>query len=332
MNYFYVEKGCESYKKGREILSKLSHFILVESEEVFIKILKEKNLSFTEEKNYYFIGIKRGKFLKEYHLDKGFKAIHEELYLSYENNCPMNCLYCYLREYYQDGAVRFYVNFEDMFLELDRVKDKTISCGIVNDSLAIEYLTGALSDILNYFSKRSDLTLEIRSKHTYIKTLLERAPLENIEIAFTFSPSEVVQRYELKTATFEKRLECAMALQKHGYKIGLRFDPLIYCDNFKEVYLEMVDRIFTTLDLTLISNIGIGTLRYRKGLKNEVLKEHPTDLFFKNFVIGVDGKERYFKPIRIQMYRTLVNKIREFGNFEIYLGMESEYIWQAVLK
>jgi|GEM_PF-3290414 len=332
MNYFYVEKGCESYKKGREILSKLSHFILVESEEAFIKILKEKNISFTQEKEYCFIGIKRGKFLKEYYLDKGFKAIHEELYLSYENNCPMNCLYCYLREYYQDGAIRFYVNFEDMFLELDEVKNKTISCGIVNDSLACENLTGALGDLLAYFKNRADLTLEIRSKHTQIKRLIETEPLNNVEIAFTFSPSEIVTQYEPKTATFDKRLECAKALQKVGYKIGLRFDPLIYCENFEEVYTSMLERVFSELDVSLISNIGIGTLRYRKGLKAEVLKSHKTDLFFKNFVIGVDGKERYFKPIRIYMYKTLINKIREFGDFELYLGMESEYIWQEVLK
>ncbi|MCX5774369.1 MAG: hypothetical protein NTX05_07160 [Fusobacteria bacterium] len=97
MKNIYVEKGCENFKMGRELLGKISSVNFIESEAAFVKLLKGKNLSFTEEKNYFFIGVKKGKFLKEYYLDKEFKAIHEELYLSYENNCPMNCLYCYLR-------------------------------------------------------------------------------------------------------------------------------------------------------------------------------------------------------------------------------------------
>ncbi|MCX5774368.1 MAG: hypothetical protein NTX05_07155 [Fusobacteria bacterium] len=156
--------------------------------------------------------------------------------------------------------------------------------------------------------------------------------MPNVEVAFTFSPQEIVKKYELKTASFEERLESAIKLQRAGFKIGLRLDPLIYCDDFDAVYSTMIERLFTELDLTKVSNIGIGSLRYRKGLKAEVLKTHSTDLFLKNFVIGVDGKERYFKPIRLKMYQFIIGRIRRFGEFEIYLGMESDYIWQAVLK
>ena len=76
----------------------------------------------------------------------------------------------------------------------------------------------------------------------------------------------------------------------------------------------------------------MGSLRYTKGLKGKVLKERKTDLFYNELVTGIDGKERYFKGIRIDMYSSLVKTFQKYGDFEIYLGMEEEYIWKKVLK
>ena len=62
---------------------------------------------------------------------------------------------------------------------------------------------------------------------------------------------------------------------------------------------------------------------------------HPnrkTDLFYNELITGIDGKERYFKGIRIQMYDEIIKEIRKYGDFDIYLGMEEEYIWKKVLK
>jgi len=332
MKYIYLENGVEKYPIGRAIIQKLSHFNFIANEAEFDAMIHSKDLSFTQQKEYLYIGIKRGKFLKEYFLDSHFKRIREEYYLTFENNCPMNCLYCYLREYYKDGAIRFYVNFDDMFKELDGIKNHTVSCGIVNDSLALEKLTGALPVLINYFANREDLTLEIRSKHVDIETLLSIIPTPNVEVAFTFSPQDVIDKYEYKTASLEKRIEATKALQERGYTIGLRLDPLIYIEDFDRIYCEMIQMIFSRIDIKSISSIGVGSLRYRKGLKKIVNEHHPTDLFLKDFVIGVDGKERYFKPIRLKMYKTIINEIKKYGDYPIYLGMESESIWNEVFK
>ena len=97
-------------------------------------------------------------------------------------------------------------------------------------------------------------------------------------------------------------------------------------------YSDMIQEIFSTLDLTKIRDIGIGTIRYKKGLRQKVLAERNTDLFFNEFIVGLDGKERYFKKIRIDMYKNIVNSINEYGKFDIYLGMEPQYIWDEVFK
>ena len=92
---FFITKDIINHKKGKEILEKIKNYKTVESEEEFLKILKDKKLTFEEEKNYFLFTVKKGKFLKSYYLDKNFKKIKEEFYLSYENNCPLNCVYCY---------------------------------------------------------------------------------------------------------------------------------------------------------------------------------------------------------------------------------------------
>ncbi len=331
-NKIYITEEIKSYKKGREILEKIKNYTAIESEAEFVNMIKSKQLSYKEEKQYMFFGVKKGKFLKEYYLDEKFRGIKEEYYLSYENNCPFNCLYCYLREYYGHGAFIFYVNIEDMFAELDGFKKKgaMISCGIVNDSLVMDSITGITKDLIEYFKTREDITLEIRTKSKNIGNLIEAGGAENIITSFTFSPQEIIEKYELGTASLEERVDAAVKLQQAGFKIGLRIDPMINVENCSEKYDEMAEKIFEKLDKNMIANIGIGTLRYRKGLKQLVTRETKTDLFYSEIITGIDGKERYFKSIRLEMYKNIVRKIKEYGEFEIYLGMEPDYVWQEV--
>jgi len=334
MSKIYIMKEIKDYSKGLEILKNIKNYNIIKDEKEFVEMIKMKNLTYEEEKTYSFFGIKKGKFLKKYHLDKQFKGIKEEYYLSYESNCPFNCLYCYLRDYYNHGAFVFYVNLEDMFIELDEFKKRNtmISCGIVNDSLVYDNITNVTKDLINYFQKRDDLILEIRSKSNNIENLLKIKDHKNILISFTFSPQEIIDKYELKTSSLDERIEAAYKLQKSGYDIGLRIDPMINVDDNKKVYGEMIDKIFKKLEKDKIKDIGIGALRYAKGLRQKVLAENVTDLFFDELIIGIDGKERYFKKIRLDMFRNIVKKIEEYGKFEIYLGMEPDYIWKEVFR
>ncbi len=333
MYNIFINEGIEKYKKGREIISKIKEYQIVKDEEEFLSIIKNRKLSYREEKKILYFGIKKGKFLKEYYLDSNFAGIKEEYYLTYENNCPYDCLYCYLRDYYNHGAYVFYVNIEDMFEELDNFKEKNkmISCGIVNDSLAYDNLTGISRELVEYFNNRDDILFELRTKSSNIKNLLEIKPSKNILTAFTFSPREIIEKYEKNTAGEKERIEAAVKLQNIGYNIGIRFDPLIYAENWEENYEKLIENIFERLDKNKIKNIGIGSMRYRKDLPLRVLSEVKTDLFYNEFILGVDGKMRYFKKIRLDMYKKIIKEIKKQGNFDIYLGMEPEYIWKEVL-
>jgi len=63
------------------------------------------------------------------------------------------------------------------------------------------------------------------------------------------------------------------------------------------------------------------------------MDRHPSsDLFCREFIRGLDGKMRYFKPIRIEMYRKMVAWIRNCSaDVSIYLCMESGEVWEKAL-
>jgi len=333
-NKVFFTKEALKYEKGKKIALIFSDYNIIENEDAYDKYVKENYILYSEQKKNMFFGVKKGKFLKQYFLDKRFMGIKEEYYLSYEQGCPYDCVYCYLREYYQHGGYKFYVNTEDMFSELDEFqgKGKMISCGIVNDSLAYDQITEISKDLIEYFGHRKDIKLEIRSKSTNIKTLLDIKPAPNCIIAFSFNPKELISQYEIGTAAFGQRVIAIKMLQKHGYRIGLRFDPMLYTESYEKLYEEMIREIFENIDLDKIENIGLGCLRYKKELKNKVYEEKSTDIFFNEMVNGIDKKERYFKPLRLKLYKNIVNNIRKYGSFDIYLGMEPKYIWDEVLK
>jgi spore photoproduct lyase len=57
-----------------------------------------------------------------------------------------------------------------------------------------------------------------------------------------------------------------------------------------------------------------------------------TPIFSGEQISGLDGKSRYIKPLRMEIYNTIHKRIRDkLGNVFVYFCMESEDIWQKVL-
>jgi spore photoproduct lyase len=74
----------------------------------------------------------------------------------------------------------------------------------------------------------------------------------------------------------------------------------------------------------------MGCLRFMPLLKPIIRKRHPSSCTLRGeFITGVDGKLRYFKPVRIEMYRFMRNLLSEWhGDAGLYLCMESEDVWE----
>ena len=69
------------------------------------------------------------------------------------------------------------------------------------------------------------------------------------------------------------------------------------------------------------------------ALKSKIRKRHRNSRILDGeFVPGLDGKMRYFKPVRIEMYAYMAEMLRSwYGDLGLYLCMESHDIWQKSL-
>jgi spore photoproduct lyase len=76
----------------------------------------------------------------------------------------------------------------------------------------------------------------------------------------------------------------------------------------------------------------MGSLRFPPALKEVVRERFPRNrLMYAELVPGADGKLRYFKPIRIEMYTKMLTWMqRHTAETGLYLCMESQEIWHKV--
>jgi spore photoproduct lyase len=86
------------------------------------------------------------------------------------------------------------------------------------------------------------------------------------------------------------------------------------------------------IDPRRIAWVSLGGFRYPPQLKGIATERFPkARVFLGELFPGRDGKFRYLKGIRIQMYRKMVEWLRARSpDLFIYLCMESQEIWEKV--
>ena len=76
----------------------------------------------------------------------------------------------------------------------------------------------------------------------------------------------------------------------------------------------------------------MGTLRFFPGMKRE-LEKMGAIYAGGEFIRGIDGKMRYFRPIRTLLYRSVLSFLKNYiSEDHIYLCMESPEVWQDVFN
>jgi len=188
-------------------------------------------------------------------------------YFSHMLNCLYDCRYCFLQGMYRSAHYVLFVNYElfvESILELagkHRGESVHFFSGYDCDSLALEPVSGFVDFILPVFARHPHILLELRTKSIRIRTLLERPPIDNCIVAFSLSPGKVAEAVEHRAPGLAQRLQAMKQLQEHGWRVGLRFDPVLYLDGFEAEYGEMFKRVFAELDPDRIHSVSLGSFR-----------------------------------------------------------------------
>lgn len=335
----FIEKDVANSSVTLEVLNKLPNVQIEYIDDyrtIHIKGETTDNI-YKESKECLAIARKRGDLVKEFRCRDGIVG-STEYYITHGNNCSYDCEYCFLQSYFDNAVPTVFVNHDDI---LNAIRDVIVKAGEKRlifhagelcDALAFDNYTNLSQKLILLFSRFSNTRLELRTKSTQIDNLLTVPCSDNIIISWTFTPQIIIDNHEHKTPSLEDRIGAAVKVQKAGYNVGICLDPIIICDDLIDNYKIMIKMIFDRLDASRIKYVSLGGLRFLPSLARIIRERNSqTRLLLGEFVSCVDGKHRYFRSIRAEIYREISRMIRERSNsVKVSLCMETEEVWNEV--
>jgi spore photoproduct lyase len=253
-------------------------------------------------------------------------------------NCPFDCSYCILQSYVNLPAVTVFVNLEDLQAELaarwaeEPGRVWRLGTGEFGDSLALDQLTGLHETLVPLMARHPRAILEIKSKWHHLEHLLPLGPNPQVIFAWSLNPPELIREVEHFAASLEARLKAARQAVTAGFRVAFHFDPIIFFPGWEEAYRRTVERLGIAVSTADVAWISLGVLRFLPPLRQIIFTRFPhSRLGSEEMVRAPDGKLRYFKNLRVEMYGRLREWLAEvLPGVQLYLCMESPRVWREV--
>lgn len=303
------EKNARSYPLGEQIYQRFLTQKDVELIELSKNKIKENIPGDTpqdfhmEGKNTLVVGVKtRLKF------QSCKPSAHYQLPLL--SGCIGQCQYCYLNTNLGDKPyMRINVNSEDILNQADayikeRLPEITIFEGsATSDPVPVEPYSSLLKTAIEHFGKSSNGRFRFVTKFTDVDTLLELDHQGHTEIRFTLNTNQVIQNYERRTPSLEKRIEAARKVITSGYPSGFLIAPIFLYDNWKEDYKHLLLKLNDQLPEQLTHPITFEIISHRytpraKQVISEIYPEHqlPMKDEERSYKFGQFGYGKYVYP------------------------------------
>lgn len=261
--------------------------------------------------------------------------------LNLHTGCPFACSYCILQTYLESKQPVFFSNFCDLEKELEKIagreKHLRLGTGELSDSLAFENQAPTAGRLVSLFERFPQAIFEFKTKSDRVENLLrlvgdKRAPA-NIVVSWSLNPQTVINREEHGSASLQQRLNAMAQVLERGYRVGIHFDPLILFPGWQTHYRGLLTQLRRTVRPERIAWWSLGALRFPPALKERIFQFRQSRLFWGELVIGFDGKYRYFRPLRLELMRFIIQEIKKAFSAEIplYLCMEEEEAWRELL-
>ena len=281
----------------------------------------------------------RGRFLRHcpgtsHYRCCGYQIVH------IGENCPLRCSYCILQAYFQDRVLKVWANQNDLWRELEQEFDAhperryRVGTGEFTDSLVLEALTGYSRDLVGFLGRYPNVCLELKSKVVDLSWMDAVRDPSRVLPAWSMNAPAIVETEEQgECASLEERLAAARTCARAGLRVCLHFDPMIRFLGWEDGYARTVEMIFDHLRPEDIAYVSMGSFRHMPDLKRCIGENFPgSSYIYGEFVTGIDGKQRLLRPLRVEQFRFLADRLRRGGlDRQLYLCMESDEVWQAVL-
>lgn len=294
---YYEEKATE-YELGKELLEKYKDVpqFVIENHNNIEEMRKKENKEFPKMKRNLIIGIRKThKFVPN-------NKISNYLVPYTSSGCIAMCLYCYLVCNYNKCAyLRIFVNREEMLNKIIKVANESeeelvFEIGSNSDLILENSITNNLRWTIENFRKAEKGYITFPTKFDMVEDILDVEGKERVIIRMSVNPKEIIQKVEMGTSSLENRVVVINKLADAGYKVGLLIAPVIFVDNWKELYKKLVmylkENLSDKVKESTFFEVIFMTYSYVHRKINEEAFPSAIDLYSKDLMTG-RGKGKY---------------------------------------
>ena len=245
------------------------------------------------------------------------------------SGCTASCLYCYLVCNYNKCAyLRLFVNREQMLEKIVKTsrkseKELTFEIGSNSDLILENTITNNLVWTIENFKNTEKGKLTFPTKFDMVEPILPLEHKGKIIVRMSVNPEEIINRVEFGTSRLQGRIEAINKLKEAGYQIGILIAPVIFVANWKQLYLQLIQRLASELSFKVKKDVFFEiifmTYSYVHIKINEEAFPNAIDLYDKDKMTGRGrGKYWYKNEIRQEGEKFFREKMKQyFPNNEI---------------
>ena len=315
----YFEKNIENYELGKQLKEKYKDVpkIEIENHNNIEEMRNKQNKEFANMKRNLIIGIRKTHKFVENHKTSDFLVPYTS------SVCTASCLYCYLVCNYNKCAyLRLFVNREQMVDKIIKTAEKAdenlnFEIGSNSDLILENSITNNLVWTIDNFKNTSKGTLTFPTKFDMVDDILNLDHRGKIIIRMSVNPEFIINRVEFGTSRLEGRIEAINKLKDAGYKIGILIAPVIFVDNWQELYLELIQRLYSELSKQVKKDVFFEiifmTYSYVHTKINEEAFPNAINLYSKDLMRGRGrGKYMYKDNLREEGRKFFIEQLQKY--------------------
>ena len=295
----YYEKDIENYTLGKELMEKYKDIpkIEIENHNAIEEMRKKENKEFVTMKRNLIIGVRKTHKFVENH------KVSDYLVPYTSSGCTAACMYCYLVCNYNKCAyLRLFVNREQMLDKIIKTAEKsdndlTFEIGSNSDLILENTITNNLVWTIENFKNSKKGKLTFPTKFDMVDDLLPLDHKGKIIVRVSVNPEEIINNVEFGTSRLNGRINAINKLKEAGYEVGILIAPVIFVENWKELYLELIQRLEKELSPKVKKDaffeIIFMTYSYVHTKINEEAFPNAINLYNKDIMTG-RGKGKYW--------------------------------------
>lgn len=316
----YIEDSIRGHPRVERICSQFNKAQIVWCDQ-YTEVFNPKAQNFRLQKRNpaLILAAKRDAFVMQVPPNYGLGG-EQNYYFSHMLNCIYDCRYCFLQGMFRSAHYLLFINYDDFSTAITSIlsdrgsgKPAWFFSGYDCDSLAYEPVTRFAQYFVPFFGARSDACLELRTKSTQIRCLLTQEPFPNVIAAFSFTPPDIAKALEHRVPSVQSRVNAMQKLQRVGWNIGLRFDPLIYVHNYRQHYANLVNEVCSSIDVSRVHSVSLGSFRMPKDFFKTIVKLYPhSPLYAGPVELGADGLMAYADDIKDEMLQYVTDLLLQW--------------------